>query len=393
MASVQSWADLHVDGVSVLLAQRLVLLGVERLALKVHMAHRTNKAGVMPGVTQSLNKLITSFNRKVTSMTLSAEKGYVIFLAVGLSVLHVEQAVSKRFATGCTHEAGSVPRLPQGMHHLPHDLGIAAGAGRGEELLVAVLTVNAVLFLHKADVGQRHVAVVTVKLLRMPGATQSHQEGASDNAVAGSTQRCPAAGCEPLGPLCHASRHRRERGGTWGEGGGTWCDWRWAHGGRSSRSWVGDIGRRRVCGLGQRGHLNIGGCCFTWVKFVSEVSIGHPRRSVGRRWGRWRGGRGNGGRAGLGYDRGRCRGWGRNRNRSRGRHWLGGVDAGCADHLGRGGANRDLNRALLSGWDLRGHRLLILRRHWLVLLRGRALWGWIHRRRRAIWTRETKHKN
>ena len=30
---------LHVDGVSVLLAQRLVLLGVERLALQVHVAN------------------------------------------------------------------------------------------------------------------------------------------------------------------------------------------------------------------------------------------------------------------------------------------------------------------------------------------------------------------
>lgn len=59
----------------------------------------------------------------------------------------------------------------------PHDLGVAAGAGRGEELLVAVLAVDAVLFLHEADVSQRHVAVVAVKLLGVPGPTQGHQEG------------------------------------------------------------------------------------------------------------------------------------------------------------------------------------------------------------------------
>lgn len=59
----------------------------------------------------------------------------------------------------------------------PHDLGAAASAGGGKELLVAVLAVNAVLLLHKADVGQRHVAVVAVELLGVPRAAQRHQEG------------------------------------------------------------------------------------------------------------------------------------------------------------------------------------------------------------------------
>jgi len=30
----------------------------------------------------------------------------------------VEEAVSKGFSAGCAHEAGGVPRLPQGVHHL-----------------------------------------------------------------------------------------------------------------------------------------------------------------------------------------------------------------------------------------------------------------------------------
>lgn len=58
----------------------------------------------------------------------------------------------------------------------PHDLGVAASTSRGEKLLIAVLTVHVVLFLHKADVGQRHVAVVTVKLLGVPGPAKGHQE-------------------------------------------------------------------------------------------------------------------------------------------------------------------------------------------------------------------------
>lgn len=39
------------------------------------------------------------------------------FLTVWLSILHVEEAVSKRFLAGCTDEAGSVPCLPQSAHH------------------------------------------------------------------------------------------------------------------------------------------------------------------------------------------------------------------------------------------------------------------------------------
>lgn len=86
----------------------------------------------------------------------------------------MEEAVSKGLATGSADETGGVPCLPQGVHHLPHDLGVAAGTGRGKELAVAVLTVNIVLLLHKGAVGQRRVAVVAVELLRMPGAAEGH---------------------------------------------------------------------------------------------------------------------------------------------------------------------------------------------------------------------------
>lgn len=199
---------LDVDGVGVLLTQGLVLLGVEGLALQVNMAHRTDEAGVVPGVTQRLDELVPSLHREVTTVALGAEQRNVIFLAVGLSILHMEEAVSKGLATGSTHKAGRVPCLSQCMHHLPHDLGVAAGTGGGEEFAVAVLTVNVVLFLHKADVCQRRVTVGTVELLRVPGAPQSHQEGTPDDVVASSTEGSTAAGGEPLRPLSHAPGHR-----------------------------------------------------------------------------------------------------------------------------------------------------------------------------------------
>lgn len=39
------------------------------------------------------------------------------FLAVWLSILHVEEAVSKGFLAGCADEAGRMPCLSQSMHH------------------------------------------------------------------------------------------------------------------------------------------------------------------------------------------------------------------------------------------------------------------------------------
>lgn len=57
-----------------------------------------------------------------------------------------------------------------------HDLSVAAGTGRGKELSVTVLTVNIILLLHKADISQRCVAVMAVKLLWVPRAAQRHQE-------------------------------------------------------------------------------------------------------------------------------------------------------------------------------------------------------------------------
>lgn len=57
--------------------------------------------------------------------------------------------------------------------------------------------------------------------------------------------------------------------------------------------------------------------------------------------------------------------------------WLGGVDAGGADNLW-GGANRDLDGALLCGGVLLCGGLLELLWHWLVVLQRRGLWSLVH---------------
>lgn len=45
----------------------------------VQSSYRTDETGIVPGVTQSLDELITSFNREVTAVTFGAEQSNVIW--------------------------------------------------------------------------------------------------------------------------------------------------------------------------------------------------------------------------------------------------------------------------------------------------------------------------
>lgn len=219
-----------------------------------------------------------------------------------------------------------------------------------------------------------------------------------DDAVAGSTQRCAAAGCEPLRPLshtpCHGSKRSRAR---------CHVGWTWSY--RCCRGRVGDVSWRRRCSLGQRlygcGHL-------AGVILVGKVGVSHPGGSVaggGCSWSRsW------GSSWGAGLWRSRGWSWRRMKNEQPAVSqevkslpfrelsciwmrfvfltWLRGVDAGGADHLWRGSAKRNLNGALLSGRGLLHRGLLILLWHWLVLLRGRDMWRLMHGWRLSIHARK-----
>lgn len=157
---------------------------------------------------KSFDEFVSCLNWEVTSMAFCAEESNVIFLTIGFPILHMKEAVSKRLSTSSAYETSGMPGLSQCMHHFSHDLGVAASTGGCKELSIAVLTVNTVLLLHKADISQRRVAIMAVELLWMPRATQCYQERSSDDAVAGSTQRCSVAGCKPLRPLSNSTGHR-----------------------------------------------------------------------------------------------------------------------------------------------------------------------------------------
>lgn len=64
----------------------------------------------------------------------------------------------------------------------PHDFGVALGTDWGKELLIAPFTVHVVLFLHKAPICQRGLAIGTVEFLWVPGTAHGYQEGAPGEA-------------------------------------------------------------------------------------------------------------------------------------------------------------------------------------------------------------------
>lgn len=140
------------DGVGVFLAQRFAVFGEEGLALQRGAAHRAHKTGIMPGAPQGLEELVPRFDWEVTAEATRTEKGVIVSVAVGLSILQVEGAVADWLPTGSTQEAAHVPSLLQCVDHFPQDLVLAAAAGWGQELLVAVLAVNRPALLHEADV-------------------------------------------------------------------------------------------------------------------------------------------------------------------------------------------------------------------------------------------------
>lgn len=56
-----------------------IQLSHKALLFYVKSSYRTDETGIVPGVTQSLDELITSFNREVTAMTFGAEQSNVIW--------------------------------------------------------------------------------------------------------------------------------------------------------------------------------------------------------------------------------------------------------------------------------------------------------------------------
>lgn len=237
-----------------LLAQGFVLLRVERLPLQIHMADRANEAGVVPGMPQGFDKLVTSLHGEIAAVTLGAEQIDIVFLTVGLPIFHMEKAVAKGLLAGCTDEAGGMPRLSQGMHHFPHDFGVALGTDWGKELLITPLAVNVVLLFHKTHICQGRLAVGTVELFWVPGAAHGYQKGTPDDIVAVSTERSPTAGWEALSPLDGAP----------GKGG--------------------HLGTYQGVGWSPSGHslLADGAGTLARGKLLREAVICHPWRTAGR---------------------------------------------------------------------------------------------------------------
>lgn len=75
-----------IDRVGVFLAQWLVLLGEESLALQTVTTYGAYKAGVMPSVAQGFKKSVSSFNGEFTAVAHCTKEGIVIRLTVGITI-------------------------------------------------------------------------------------------------------------------------------------------------------------------------------------------------------------------------------------------------------------------------------------------------------------------
>lgn len=122
----------------------------------------------MPGVTEGLQELVSSLDGELTTMAASPKQIVEVLFTVWFSILQVEGVVSDRLLTGSAQKAVDMPRLFEGVYHLPQYLGLAAAARWSEEIFIAVFTVDRSLFLNKAYICQGRTAVETVKFLLMP---------------------------------------------------------------------------------------------------------------------------------------------------------------------------------------------------------------------------------
>lgn len=122
----------------------------------------------MPGVSKGLQKLISSLDWELTAMAASPEQIVEVLFTVWLPILQVKGVVSDWLLTASAQEAVDMPRLFEGIYHLPQYLGLAAATRWSEEFFIAVFTVDTSLLLHKAYVCQGRTAVGTVKLFLVP---------------------------------------------------------------------------------------------------------------------------------------------------------------------------------------------------------------------------------
>lgn len=122
----------------------------------------------MPGMAQSFQEHVASFDGKFTPMAYSTKEGIIIRLTVGFTILQVKNIITNRLSTGHTHKTGNMPSLFQSIDDFSKDLPLASTAFRSKESLVAQLAIQGPFFLHKSNVGHCVFAVSTVKLFWVP---------------------------------------------------------------------------------------------------------------------------------------------------------------------------------------------------------------------------------
>lgn len=134
-------------------AERTTALREETLSFEVLLAAGAVEALTVVVVVQGLHPLVASFYGESAGETLGGEQFIPVVLAVGVTFLQEERAVSEQLTAVRALETFRMELLTDGVQTITLNSSVALAADGGQELFEAVLTIQIALFLNKTDVS------------------------------------------------------------------------------------------------------------------------------------------------------------------------------------------------------------------------------------------------
>jgi len=170
-------------------------LSEETLSFQVLAAFGALKALAVVVVVEGLHPAVPGLYREAAAHTLGGEQVVPICFTVRKTILKVEGARPEHFAAISAAETFWMELLSHRVQAIPLDPLIALAAGGREELLVAVLAVEAALLLHEAHVQQLPLAGarVALEVVGAPVLAQRRHERPSDLLLAAGAHWNPGA--------------------------------------------------------------------------------------------------------------------------------------------------------------------------------------------------------
>jgi len=171
-------------------AEGTASFGKKALTLEVTSADCALETVRMPILGERLHPSITGRNRELTAHALGGEEIIPVLLTVGIAILQIERAVSKRILAVGAGKTIRMPLLVESIQTVPFDSLVAFVASRGKVRLVAVLAVKTILLFHESVLleGALAESISAHKVVWTPGFVQSHNVLATNGLTAMTTK-------------------------------------------------------------------------------------------------------------------------------------------------------------------------------------------------------------